>query len=192
MDLEKDQEPMHPTQERAAEFLREQEQHKPSSQRGQTAMQYAKGLGRFLVECCMRYLEDNERRRERSSFHRERRTCPCEEEEDEENKKKQAKQKQKEKEKERAEKEHRSSRFPAVLAGIGAVAMSLYSTYRVSQTWSEITFHDQLELLLDHVQAILRSVQVWIQEHESLGDPVPEMVRRDVVRIRQLVETLER
>ncbi|ORY96691.1 hypothetical protein BCR43DRAFT_474544 [Syncephalastrum racemosum] len=77
-------------------------------------------------------------------------------------------------------------------AAVGALTLSVYSTYQASASWGDITFHNQLELLLDHVRANIRSVRVWIEEHDAMHDKVPLLVREDLLRIEQLIDLLER
>lgn len=76
--------------------------------------------------------------------------------------------------------------------GLSALTLSLYSTYKSSSVLGEVSFHNQLELLLTHVEAILQSTQIWIQERESLGNVVPDVVRRDVSNIQEIVELIYR
>ncbi|KAI9321790.1 hypothetical protein BX666DRAFT_1905609 [Dichotomocladium elegans] len=75
---------------------------------------------------------------------------------------------------------------------VGAFSFSAYSTYQASVAWGDVTFQNQLELLLDHVEEILRSTTVWIEEHDKLGDPIPDLVRQDVIRLKRLVDHLIR
>ncbi|ORX55659.1 hypothetical protein DM01DRAFT_1335048 [Hesseltinella vesiculosa] len=77
-------------------------------------------------------------------------------------------------------------------AAIGALTLSLYSTYNANVALGDISFHDQLELLLSHVHAISQSVDVWLKERALLGDPAPAIVRKDLERIKTLAHTLER
>lgn len=78
----------------------------------------------------------------------------------------------------------------AVAASV--LSLSLYSTYQASVTFSDISFHNQLELLITQVQSIIQSTEVWIEEHEKMNDKVPSQVRSDLIYIKQLVEDLVR
>lgn len=73
-----------------------------------------------------------------------------------------------------------------------ALGFSLYSTYQASAAMGHVNFQNQLERLLDHVSAALKSTSIWIKEREKLEDPVHDMIRQDVIRIRQLVHHVER
>lgn len=73
-----------------------------------------------------------------------------------------------------------------------ALGFSLYSTYQASAALGHVNFQNQLERLLDHVSAALKSTSIWIKEREKMQDPVHDMIRQDVIRIRQLVHHVER
>ncbi|KAI9273120.1 hypothetical protein BDA99DRAFT_500112 [Phascolomyces articulosus] len=77
-------------------------------------------------------------------------------------------------------------------AAIGALTFSLYSTYQASVGYGDITLQNQLELLLEHVEANLRSTQIWLEERVKMDDPVPELIVSDMKRLRQLVDCLYR
>ncbi|KAG2204983.1 hypothetical protein INT47_002607 [Mucor saturninus] len=78
----------------------------------------------------------------------------------------------------------------AVAASV--LSLSLYSTYQASVAFSDISFHNQLELLITQIQSIIQSTEVWIQEHEKMNDKVPKQVRTDLILVKQLVDNLIR
>lgn len=78
----------------------------------------------------------------------------------------------------------------AVAASV--LSLSLYSTYQASVAFSDISFHNQLELLVTQVQSIIQSTEVWIEEHEKMNDKVPSRVRSDVTVVKQLIEDIVR
>lgn len=86
----------------------------------------------------------------------------------------------------------RNAMYAKSAAAVGALTLSLYSTYKASAVYGDVTFHDQLELLLEHVHTILKSSKIWIEEHEKMGDPVPDCMRQDIKRLTQLVDHIQR
>ncbi|OZJ02062.1 hypothetical protein BZG36_04966 [Bifiguratus adelaidae] len=78
------------------------------------------------------------------------------------------------------------------MTGLATLTLSLYSAYKTTNVWGEVTFHDQLELLINHVQTIIASIESWITERETLGDIVPDLVRRDVQRIKEIADLVQR
>ncbi|OBZ87905.1 hypothetical protein A0J61_04044 [Choanephora cucurbitarum] len=78
----------------------------------------------------------------------------------------------------------------AVAASV--LSLSLYSTYQASVKFSEVSFHNQLEILINQVEAILQSTQIWIEEHDKLGDKIPTQIRSDVVQLREIVDYIVR
>ncbi|KAI8368776.1 hypothetical protein BD560DRAFT_398684 [Blakeslea trispora] len=78
----------------------------------------------------------------------------------------------------------------AVAASI--LSLSLYSTYQASVKFSEVSFHNQLEILITQVESILQSTQIWIQEHDKLGDKIPTQIRSDVVQLKEIVDYIVR
>ncbi|KAI7883636.1 hypothetical protein K492DRAFT_205297 [Lichtheimia hyalospora FSU 10163] len=95
------------------------------------------------------------------------------------------------KKKDEKEKDNNNTMTKSAVAA-GALGFSLYSTYQASTAWGHVNFQNQLELLLDHVSAALKSTSIWIKEREKMEDSVHDMIRQDVVRIRQLVHHVER
>ncbi|KAI9494390.1 hypothetical protein BDB00DRAFT_314186 [Zychaea mexicana] len=77
-------------------------------------------------------------------------------------------------------------------AAIGALTFSIYSTYQASVGYGDITLQNQVELLLEHVEANLRSTRIWTEERVKLDDSVPELITHDMNRLRQLVDCLYR
>ncbi|KAK9761220.1 hypothetical protein K7432_014037 [Basidiobolus ranarum] len=81
------------------------------------------------------------------------------------------------------------SKVATAAAGVSALTLSLYSTYKLSSTIGQITFHNQLSLLLEHVESILETTRFWMQEQV---DPVPPLVKKDVERLEKLVDLFHR
>ncbi|RCI04005.1 hypothetical protein CU098_010283 [Rhizopus stolonifer] len=110
-----------------------------------------------------------------------------------EEKEKQEAKRKKEKEDLKALAPHTSTSTMAKSAVAASVlSLSLYSTYQASVKFSEVSFHNQLEILITQVQSILQSTQVWIEEHDKLGDGVPNQIRSDVIQLKQIVDYLVR
>ncbi|GAA5804377.1 hypothetical protein HPULCUR_009865 [Helicostylum pulchrum] len=76
----------------------------------------------------------------------------------------------------------------AVAASV--LSLSLYSTYQAGVKFSDVSFHNQLELIIAQVQSIIQSTEVWIQEHEKMDDKVHSQIRIDVAYLKELIETL--
>lgn len=164
---------------------------------------------RFKAEDRRRRRRENEKR---WFFEREAVSSSSEEEEDKEEEmreraRKEAEDKKKRKEKEKKKPEDASEKSKesqqltkiadnstlvksAVAASV--LSLSLYSTYQASVAFSDISFHNQLELLVTQVQSIIQSTEVWIEEHEKMNDKVPSRVRSDVTVIKQLIEDIVR
>ncbi|KAI8647243.1 hypothetical protein BD408DRAFT_398939 [Parasitella parasitica] len=77
-------------------------------------------------------------------------------------------------------------------AAAGVLSLSLYSTYQASVKFSEVSFHNQLEMLISQVQSILQSTEIWIEEHDKMQDAIPKQIRSDVVQLKQLLDLLVR
>ncbi|KAG2201637.1 hypothetical protein INT46_005733 [Mucor plumbeus] len=77
-------------------------------------------------------------------------------------------------------------------AAAGVLSLSLYSTYQAGVKFSEVSFHNQLEMLVTQVQSILQSTEVWIEEHDKMHDKIPNRVRADVIQLKQLLDLLVR
>lgn len=77
-------------------------------------------------------------------------------------------------------------------AAAGVLSLSLYSTYQASVKFNEVSFHNQLEILIAQVQNILQSTEVWIEEHDKMHDKIPNRVRTDVIQLKQLLDLLVR
>lgn len=77
-------------------------------------------------------------------------------------------------------------------AAASILSLSLYSTYQASVKFSEVSFHNQLEMLIAQVQSILQSTEVWIEEHDKMQDKIPNRVRTDVIQLKQLLDLLVR
>ncbi|KAG2174538.1 hypothetical protein INT44_006801 [Umbelopsis vinacea] len=78
------------------------------------------------------------------------------------------------------------------VASLAALTISLYSAHRASISWGDITFHGQLELLTTHVNAALESTSAWIKDRQDMNDEVPDIIVRDVNRLRELISLIER
>ncbi|GAN09671.1 hypothetical protein MAM1_0282c09202 [Mucor ambiguus] len=78
----------------------------------------------------------------------------------------------------------------AVAASV--LSLSLYSTYQAGVRFSEVSFHNQLEMLIAQAQSIIQSAQVWIEEHDKMQDKIPNRVRTDVIQLQQLLDLLVR
>lgn len=78
------------------------------------------------------------------------------------------------------------------MASLAALTISLYSAHRASISWGDITFHSQLELLTTHVNAALESTSAWIKDRQDMNDEVPDIIVRDVNRLRELISLIER
>lgn len=78
------------------------------------------------------------------------------------------------------------------VATLAALTLSLYSAHRASLSWGEITFHSQLELLTTHVNAALESTSAWIKDRQDMNDAVPDILVRDVTRLKELLSLIER
>ncbi|KAI9248127.1 hypothetical protein EDC94DRAFT_664344 [Helicostylum pulchrum] len=76
----------------------------------------------------------------------------------------------------------------AVAASV--LSLSLYSTYQAGVKFSDVSFHNQLELIIAQVRSIIQSTEVWIQEHEKMDDKVHSQIRIDVAYLKELIETL--
>lgn len=78
------------------------------------------------------------------------------------------------------------------VATIAGLTLSLYSAHRASLSWGDITFHSQLELLTTHVNAALESTSAWIKDRQDMSDIVPDILARDVTRLKELLSLIER
>ncbi|KAG0055135.1 hypothetical protein BGZ83_009547 [Gryganskiella cystojenkinii] len=73
--------------------------------------------------------------------------------------------------------------------GVASLVMSLYSAHKASSTYSVVTFHDQLEQLMQQCEGVIQSTEAWISEQFL---EVPDQVREDVRMIKELMETIQR
>ncbi|KAG0207180.1 hypothetical protein BGX28_001518 [Mortierella sp. GBA30] len=80
---------------------------------------------------------------------------------------------------------------PVALASVGvaSLVMTLYSAHRASSTYSVVSFHDQLEVLMAQCQSVIQSTEAWISEQFL---EVPEQIREDLKMIKELMETIQR
>ncbi|KAG2229513.1 hypothetical protein INT48_004347 [Thamnidium elegans] len=148
--------------------------------------------------------EERERRRQENKsrwFNRQNVSSSSEDKEEEEKMKerleKEKLKKKEEKLKEEKENDHQVSNSAttnnaimtsAVAASV--LSLSLYSTYQASVKFSDVSFHNQLELIITQVRSIIQSTEVWIEEHEKMDDKVPSQLRIDVAYLKELIETL--
>lgn len=113
-----------------------------------------------------------------------------------EGRQRETKDKQKKKEKKDQEvaiiKKENMSLMTKSVASLAALTISLYSAHRASISWGDITFHSQLELLTTHVNAALESTSAWIKDRQDMNDEVPDIIVRDVNRLRELISLIER
>ncbi|KAI7861748.1 hypothetical protein BDF14DRAFT_1864531 [Spinellus fusiger] len=133
-------------------------------------------VGEFLLKCAKIYLDQ--------SFNKP----------EEEEKKKEEKKKTEEEERKKLKEKENSSRgvYITSAAAAGALTLSVYSTYKASSALGDISFHDQLEVLLTHVQSILNSTNAWRKEREKLGHSVPDQIKKEAHQIQQLVDSIAR
>lgn len=174
-------------------------------------MRYAEGFGRFLADCCIDYLATRNARaaaqgerydsiprtrtnKRRRFYAHQTHVSTKDDSEDEEEQEKQQKERKSNNCREKKEKGNSEANtvYAKSAAAVGALTLSLYSTYKASAVYGDVTFHDQLELLLEHVQTVLKSSEIWIEEHEKMGDPVPSNMRLDINRLNQLVDHIQR
>ncbi|CAO3563743.1 unnamed protein product [Mortierella alpina] len=80
---------------------------------------------------------------------------------------------------------------PAVLASVGvaSLVMSMYAAHQASSTYSVVSFHDQLEVLMTQCQSVVQSTEAWISEQFL---EVPHQIREDLKSIKELMETIQR
>ncbi|KAF9943512.1 hypothetical protein BGZ70_005851, partial [Mortierella alpina] len=80
---------------------------------------------------------------------------------------------------------------PAVLASVGvaSLVMSMYAAHQASSTYSVVSFHDQLEVLMTQCQSVVQSTEAWISEQFL---EVPDQIREDLKSIKELMETIQR
>ncbi|KAF9954725.1 hypothetical protein BGZ72_004333 [Mortierella alpina] len=80
---------------------------------------------------------------------------------------------------------------PAVLASVGvaSLVMSMYAAHQASSTYSVVSFHDQLEVLMTQCQSVVQSTEAWISEQFL---EVPDQIREDLKNIKELMETIQR
>ncbi|CEG72082.1 hypothetical protein RMATCC62417_07702 [Rhizopus microsporus] len=203
---EKDQKPIKSSKEDA--WTKESVKAHPKSYfRSLLTSDTSKTITEFVIRCGNEYLrqtserdQDNKYRnrhkekKRRSTFWRQDDTFSSSEEEEEKSKAKSNKDKKDKKKDDQlvTQKDDKNNTLAKSVAAAGFLSLSLYSTYKASAAFSEISFHNQLEILLSQVQAILQSTDIWIREHENLGDKVPNQVRSDVAYLKELVDFIER
>ncbi|KAF9166899.1 hypothetical protein BGX21_004546 [Mortierella sp. AD011] len=73
--------------------------------------------------------------------------------------------------------------------GVASLAMSLYSAHKASATYSVVSFHDQLELLMSQCEGVIQSTEAWISEQFL---EVPEQIPEDLKMIKELIDTIRR
>ncbi|CAO3698878.1 hypothetical protein G6F70_008009 [Rhizopus microsporus] len=206
---EKDQKPIKSSREDT--WTKESVKARPKSYfRSLLTSDTSKTITEFVIRCGNEYLrqtsernQDNKYRnrhkekKRRSTFWRQDDTSSSSEEEEEEEEKNKAKSNKDKEDKKKddqlvTQKDDKNNTLVKSVAAAGFLSFSLYSTYKASAAFSEISFHNQLEILLSQVQAILQSTDIWIREHEKLGDKVPNQVRSDVAYLKELVDFIER
>ncbi|KAF9559622.1 hypothetical protein EC968_006522 [Mortierella alpina] len=87
--------------------------------------------------------------------------------------------------------DHSLASNPAVLASVGvaSLVMSMYAAHQASSTYSVVSFHDQLEMLMTQCQSVVQSTEAWISEQFL---EVPDQIREDLKSIKELMETIQR
>ncbi|KAI8139371.1 hypothetical protein BJV82DRAFT_626987 [Fennellomyces sp. T-0311] len=189
----KDQEPIQPTKDRSFEFMSETKQTK---EKATNYVQYAQGFAQFLADCCVEYA---------IATSRHDREAPKAQQQQQQQHQQQAKpqprttataaasSKEDEKANDEQKKEQKGvSTAAKSAAAIGALTFSLYSTYQASVTWGDVTLQNQVELLLEHVEAQLSSARIWTEERTKMDDHVPELIVEDLKRLGKLVDCLYR
>ncbi|KAG0251649.1 hypothetical protein BG011_007464 [Mortierella polycephala] len=78
-----------------------------------------------------------------------------------------------------------------IMATVGAASlvMSLYSAHKASSTYSVVSFHDQLEVLMSQCESAVQSTEAWISEQFL---EVPDQICEDLKLIKELMETIQR
>ncbi|KAL0078639.1 hypothetical protein J3Q64DRAFT_1765490 [Phycomyces blakesleeanus] len=161
-------------------------------------------IGEFIMECAKMYMEtqrsdptmSNPRQQRRYEEEEAKRKAEAEAKKKAEKEKKDEGKDEKKEPKDVQKTDEQQGNVNGMLlksaAVVGALSMSVYSTYHASSLLGDVKFHDQLELLLTHVEGIVQSTSVWISEREKLGDFVPEQVKKDLSQLKQLIEYLGR
>lgn len=139
--------------------------------------------------------EDKERRRRENKsrwFNKQDVSSSSEEEEEEEEEKKEKKKKKKEEKEDQQVSRSAATNNAVMTSAVAAsvLSLSLYSTYQASVKFSDVSFHNQLELIIAQARSIIQSTEVWIEEHEKMDDKVPSQLRTDVAYLKELIETL--
>ncbi|KAL1921151.1 uncharacterized protein VTP21DRAFT_10867 [Calcarisporiella thermophila] len=80
----------------------------------------------------------------------------------------------------------------SALGALAALTISLYSSYRASQSWGEVSFYHQLDLLLQHVSESLSSTRAWVEERRRLGLEIPSIVTEDLRKLTKLLDLIQR
>ncbi|KAG0231126.1 hypothetical protein BGW41_002320 [Actinomortierella wolfii] len=128
------------------------------------------------------------------------------EEEKEKTKKKEEDKKKKEDEKDKEDKETKEEKqkdgqvdtvaktndpdlLVMAVVGVTSLAVALYSAHRASKTYSTVSFHDQLEILLDQCRSVIQSAEAWMSEQVL---EVPQQMREDVIMIKELLDSINR
>ncbi|KAF9207512.1 hypothetical protein BGZ49_000250 [Haplosporangium sp. Z 27] len=75
----------------------------------------------------------------------------------------------------------------AATVGVASLAVSLYSAHKASATYSVVTFHDQLEELINQCEGVIQSTEAWISEQFL---EVPEQIPEDLRMIKELIDTI--
>ncbi|CDH48390.1 hypothetical protein RO3G_16663 [Lichtheimia corymbifera JMRC:FSU:9682] len=149
----------------------------------------------FLVDCCIEYFaRTTTYHHDEQQYHYTRSSSSSSSHRSSSNTSTTTDKQKKKKDDEENEKDDdsKSNTMTKSAVAAGALGFSLYSTYQASTAWGHVNFQNQLERLLDHVSAALKSTSIWIKEREKMEDPVHDMIRQDVIRIRQLVHHVER
>ena len=171
---------------------------KQTKEKSTNYIQYAEGFARFLADCCVEYAVASSRKGKEYPVHPPpppplaKPQPHSTQQQEHETKTQQQQQETKDEDNKAIKKSSTATTAAKSAAAVGALTFSLYSTYQASTTWGDVTLQNQVELLLEHVEANLLSARIWTEERQKLNDPIPELVLTDLKRLRQLVDCLYR
>ncbi|GJJ72517.1 hypothetical protein EMPS_04875 [Entomortierella parvispora] len=73
--------------------------------------------------------------------------------------------------------------------GVASLVMTMYSAHKASSTYSVVTFHSQLEQLMEQCDSVVQSTEAWISEQFL---EVPDQIRHDLKLIQELMNIIQR
>ncbi|KAI8988104.1 hypothetical protein BDF20DRAFT_813462, partial [Mycotypha africana] len=157
------------------------------------ASERSKALAEFVIRCGTEYLNDSsEEEEELEEMLKKERRRRQRDKEDSYGTQREKRAKTQQQQQQQVATSSTTSTIAKSAAAASVLSLSLYSTYQASLKFSEVSFHNQLEILINQIQSIVQSTEIWIEEHEKLGDPVSDRIRNDVVQIKQIIEYLTR